>query len=163
MSSNAIVLAIRPQYVEKIVDGSKKVELRRIRPKQTQKGDLVFIYVSSPIQALAGAFKVDEIIEKPLSELWNLVKDKAGISEEEFNNYYLGTETGVAIFFNDVWLLNEPLKVQNLQEQGINFQPPQGFRYATLSELASPFFSGLVGNSGMPIQNILPEHEPIRA
>ncbi len=137
MSSNAIVLSIRPQYAEKIFEGSKKVELRRIRPKQIQKGDLVLIYVSSPLQSLAGAFKVDEITKKPLVELWGLVRDIAGLTKEEFYSYYQGVNTGVGIFFSQVWSLREPIKIQDWQEQGISFHPPQGFRYATADELAS--------------------------
>ena len=137
MSSNAIVLSIRPQYAEKIFEGSKKVELRRIRPKQIRKGYLVLIYVSSPIQSLVGAFKVDEIIEKPLSELWSLVQDIAGVTKKEFYNYYQGVDTGIGIFFSKVWSLREPIKIQDWQEQGISFHPPQGFRYATADELAS--------------------------
>ncbi len=51
MSSNAIVLSIRPQYAEKIFEGTKRVELRRIRPKQIKNGNLALIYVSSPSQS----------------------------------------------------------------------------------------------------------------
>jgi predicted transcriptional regulator len=137
MSSNAIVLSIRPQYAKKIFDGSKKVELRRIRPKQIRKGSLVFIYASSPAQSLVGAFKVDEIVEKPLSELWSLVQDIAGVAKKEFYDYYQGVNTGIGIFFSEVWSLREPIKIQDWQEQGIHFNPPQGFRYATAEELAS--------------------------
>ena len=153
MSSNAIVLAIRPQYAQKIFEGSKKVELRRVRPKHIKKGDLVLIYISSPIQSLAGAFKVDEIIEKSLSELWELVKDKAGVSQEEFDTYYEGVDIGIGIVFNEVWSLPEPLKIQDLQEQGVDFQPPQSFRYATSDELASPQFAELVGEIEIVIQD----------
>jgi len=146
MSSNAILLAVRPQYAKKIFEGSKRVELRRVRPKQIKKGDLVMIYISSPIQSIAGAFKVNEIVEKTLLELWDLVYDKAGITQKEFYEYYQGIETGVGIFFDEIWSLREPIKIQTLQEQGIDFQPPQGFRYATANELASPYFAELVSS-----------------
>lgn len=155
MSSNAIVLAVRPQYAEKIFEGSKRVELRRIRPKQIKKGDLVLIYISSPIQSLAGAFKVDEIVEKTILELWELVQDKAGITLEEFCTYYEGVDTGIGIFFDEVWSLPKPIKIRELQEQGIDFQPPQGFRYATTDELTSPQFAELIGDIEMAIQDSL--------
>lgn len=155
MASNAILLAVRPQYAKKIFAGTKKVELRRVRPKQISKGDLVLIYVSSPVQSLAGAFKVDEVIEEPLLKLWDLVHDKAGVTQEEFYKYYEGVQTGIGIFFNEVWSLREPIKIQTLQDQGIDFQPPQGFRYATAVELASPGFAELMGEFKVAIQTSL--------
>lgn len=146
MSSNAIVLSIRPQYAKKIFEGTKNVELRRIRPKHIKKSDLVLIYISSPVQSLAGAFKVEQVIEKPLFELWEMVQNSAGITKEEFDDYYQGATTGVGIFFNEVWPLDDPIKIEDWQEQGISFQPPQSFRYATADELASPKIAELVGD-----------------
>ncbi|MDM8558083.1 hypothetical protein [Candidatus Parabeggiatoa sp. HSG14] len=81
-----------------IFERTKTVELRRVRPKLLEKGDLVLLYVSSPVQALASAFKVDKIIEKPLKNLWRVVRKKAGITRQEFDNYYDGVSVGVAIF-----------------------------------------------------------------
>lgn len=153
MSSNAIVLSVRPQYAEKIFEGTKTVELRRIRPKYVRKGALVLIYVSSPVQSLAGAFKVEEIIAKPLGELWNLVQDKAGVTKKEFDEYFQGVDTGIGIFFNEVWSLDEPIKIRDWVEQGISFQPPQGFRYATIDELSSPQIAELVEDYEVIVQN----------
>lgn len=138
MPRNAILLSIRPQYADKIFQGTKTVELRRIRPKHIKKGVLVLMYVSSPMQSLAGAFKVDQVIEEPLSELWKRVHHKAGVTREEFDAYYNGVVSGVGIFFTEVWSFPDPIKLEDLQEQITGFQPPQGFRYATQHELASP-------------------------
>ena len=153
MSSNAIVLSIRPQYAEKIFDGSKKVEFRRVRPKHVKKGDLVLMYISSPTQSLAGVFKIDEIMAKSPSELWNLTQKIAGITQEEFFHYYKGVDTGIGIFFSDVWPLREPMKIQDWQNQGINFRPPQGFRYATADELASPRIAELTEDYNIFVQD----------
>jgi len=153
MSSNAIVLSVRPQYAKKIFEGTKTVELRRTRPKHIKKGALVLIYISSPVQSLAGAFKVEEVLKKPLEELWDLVKDNAGVSKEEFDQYFQDIDTGIGIFFNEVWSLDEPIKIQDWAEQGISFQPPQGFRYATVDELASPQIAELVEDYEVIVQN----------
>jgi len=153
MSSNAIVLSVRPQYAEKIFEGTKTVELRRIRPKHVRKGALVLIYVSSPVRSLAGAFKVEAMVEKPLGELWNLVKDNAGVTKKEFDEYFQDVDTGIGIFFNEVWSLDEPIKIQDWAEQGISFQPPQGFRYATVDELTSPQIAELVDDYEVIVQN----------
>ncbi len=135
MLNNAILLSIRPPYANQIFDGKKRVELRRICPKYIKKGDLVLIYVSSPVKSLCGAFKVDKVVEKNLSELWRAVKGKAGISRKEFNQYYKGLSVGAAIFFSDVWKLPAPIELQDLREDIRDFQPPQNFRYATADDL----------------------------
>ncbi len=124
MLNNAILLSVRPQYANQIFEGKKKVELRRICPKHIKKGDLVLIYVSSPVKSLCGAFKVDKVVEKNLPELWRAVKGKAGISRKEFNQYYKGVSVGSAIFFNNVWKLPSPIELQALREER-DFQPPQ--------------------------------------
>jgi len=134
MSSN-IFLSVRPKYADKIFKRTKTVELRRVRPKLLEKGDLVLLYVSSPIQALVGTFKVNKIIEKPLEELWQIVQKKAGITRREFDDYYNGVSTGVAIFFKvqDVQQLDEPIPLDILKEQA--FYPPQGFRYCSPKDI----------------------------
>ena len=87
MARNAILMSIRPQYAEKIFSKTKTVELRKVKPKTLAGGDLIFVYVSSPVQSLVGAFKVASVLEKPLSSLWPNVKDYAGISRGEFLDY----------------------------------------------------------------------------
>lgn len=155
MSSNAIVLSIRPQYAEKIFKGSKTVELRRVRPKYIQKNSLVLMYISSPVQSIAGVFRVSQIKEMSPSDLWKHVKDIAGVTKHEFDNYYLNVNVGIGIFIDEVWPLAEPIKMEDWQEQGINFQPPQGFRYATSDELSSPKIAELVADYDVMIQETL--------
>ncbi|RKZ39440.1 MAG: hypothetical protein DRQ49_11465, partial [Gammaproteobacteria bacterium] len=130
------LLSVRPKYADKIFERTKTVELRRIRPKLLEEGDLVLLYVSSPVQALTGAFKVDKIIEKPLKDLWRMVRKKAGITRQEFDNYYDGVSVGVGIFFKvqDVQQLDKPISLDILKEQF--FHPPQGFRYCRASDTA---------------------------
>lgn len=153
MSRSAIVLSIRPQYAEKIFDGSKRVELRRIRPKYISKGTLVLIYASSPIKSLVGAFKVEQVIERQLQDLWQVVQDKASITREEFDAYFDGISTGIGIFFSEVWRLSEPIELQALKEQMLEFHPPQGFRYATIEELASPQLAELMEDAEILVQD----------
>src|SRR5271157_5356318 len=105
MANNAILMSVKPSYAEKIFNRTKTVELRRIKPKFLQEGDLILVYVSSPVKALTGAFTVSSVMEKSLLNLWRSVKDYAGIERKEFFDYFQGVETGSAIFIKDVWLL----------------------------------------------------------
>lgn len=146
MLDNAIFLSIRSQYANKIFEGTKTVELRRVRPKYITQGTLVIIYVPSPIKRLVGTFKVDRIIEKPLQELWNIVYDGAGVTREEFDAYFDGTSAGIGIFFSEICRIPKPIELRYLREM-IGFQPPQGFRYVKTSELALSQLADLVENT----------------
>jgi len=60
MNDTALLLSIKPRYADSIFNGSKTVELRRVRP-QIGAGGLVMVYVSSPRCSLEGAFEVAEV------------------------------------------------------------------------------------------------------
>jgi len=129
--SNILLLSIRPEYANKIFDRTKTVELRRIRPRLLNEGDRVVVYVSSPQQAVVGSFKVDNIVEKPVTELWEEVEKLAGISHEDFYDYYQGVRLGVGIFLKDIHRFSQPVELHRLRNKLPNLKPPQSFRYLT--------------------------------
>ena len=98
MSSKTLMLSIHPKYAEMIFDGSKKVELRRVKPNLSEK-DNVVIYVTSPKKQIQGEFVVERIVRKPLNELWSLVQYESGLSREEFFSYFEGLDYGYGIFY----------------------------------------------------------------
>lgn len=132
--SNILLLSIRPEYATKIFNCTKTVELRRVRPRLLNEGDIVVIYVSSPEKAVVGSFKVDNIVEKSIPELWEEVEDIAGISHEEFYDYYKGVLVGVGIFLKDIRRFNKPVELHRLRNKLPNLKPPQSFRYLTASQ-----------------------------
>lgn len=148
MANRTIILSIRPRYAAKIFEGLKVVELRKTRPQHLQRGALGLIYVSSPVRSLAGAFRVAEIIEGPLTKLWKMVRDKAGVTYSEFREYYAEVSVGTCIFFNKVWRFREPISLHDLRRESIGFLPPQAFRYAKSSELAAPRIAKLLSDIG---------------
>ena len=137
MANNAVLMSIRPQYANKIFAGTKTVELRRVKPKTLDGGDLIFVYVSSPVKSLVGAFRVASVVEKPLTPLWRAVRNHAGVTRAEFLSYYEGVDTGIAIFIKDIWLLPEPIHLAQLQKEVKDFYPPQSFRYTSIQQIAS--------------------------
>ncbi len=133
-SSTVIVLSIQPRHAMNIIKRRKTVELRRLKPKHLGRGSLVLLYASSPLKALVGAFRVSSILDKPVSELWESVRNKACISMEEFNIYYSDLNSGIAIFIDEIWEFPNPIKLSQMREE-IDFQPPQSFRYATANDI----------------------------
>jgi predicted transcriptional regulator len=144
MATSAVILSIQPKHAENIFFGTKTVELRRRCPKQLTRGTLVLVYVTHPTRSLAGAFRVMRVVEKPVAELWTLVRNKAAISHREFKQYYSGVAKGSAIFFYGVRSFSEPILLDDLRRELFNFLPPQAFRYAKETELQAPIIAKLL-------------------
>ncbi len=135
MSKRAIFLTVRKKYSDKIFDGTKTVELRRMRPKHLDVGDWVFVYVPSPFSHLVGGFKVGQIIEATPSALWDISGDYTGVTREEYNYYFTGASKGIGIFINQAVRFGKPIALQELKLLIPGFHAPQSFRYATSGDL----------------------------
>ena len=128
MDQNILLLSIRHHYAVKLFAGTKKVELRRIKPK-LNPGDIVVVYVSSPVKAVAGFFVVQEIIQSVPTELWDQVKDLAGISKYEFEKYYDNSRCAWGIVLKKFKYFEPPLALEYLRLNWKNFSPPQSYKY----------------------------------
>jgi predicted transcriptional regulator len=141
MHQNILLLSIKPKYADMILSGTKKVELRRVRTR-LKNDDLVLIYVSSPTKALVATFEVDKIIQneilakpKDINNFWQIIKNLAGISSNEYKTYYNNASIIVAIFIKNVNKLHNPIELETLRARIPRFQPPQSYRYLKDSEL----------------------------
>ncbi len=68
-----VLMAIRPHHSRGIFLGTKKVELRRTNVSFPPRRTLVFVYGSSPTQAVVGAFTVQDIHRQEIDQLWKAV------------------------------------------------------------------------------------------
>jgi len=118
-----------------IFSGKKTVELRRKRPKLMQGGDWVIVYVSSPVKALVGAFQIEDVHEGEVGQLWEMLWEKAGITKEQFDSYYSGTNKGIGIGVRSVAKLKTPLGLSQLRQRISHFRPPQSFCYLSPAHL----------------------------
>ena len=57
---SSILISINPEYVEKIFDGSKKYEYRKVKCKKTV--DKMVIYCTSPVMKVVGEAVIEEIL-----------------------------------------------------------------------------------------------------
>lgn len=125
-----LFLSIRPQYVEKILNGEKRVELRRRKPR-SQPDDWMAIYESSPTKALVAVAQVTEVRIKSPQCLWRGVRSVTGIAKREFDEYFTGCDNAVGIMFQSVTALSSPIPLDDLRSCWPGFHPPQGFLYLT--------------------------------
>lgn len=130
MKHKIILLSIKPKYLNLIFSDKKKVELRRKLP-DLKKGDLVVLYSSSPECAIVGAMLVDKKIEKSPECLWRQISKYAGISKDEFDDYFYDSEKAVALFFAGYEKLKIPIRLEDIRKKWPDFQPPQNYIYLT--------------------------------
>jgi predicted transcriptional regulator len=140
----ALLVSIRPRYVEQIFAGTKTVELRRVRPR-VEAGALVIVYASGTQKALVGAFQIAEVTAASPAAIWQRFGSKTGLNQAEFDSYFTGVETGFAIEVAQTWKLAEPVQLSTLRRQHGGFHAPQGYRYLDMGEVLSMGGEALLG------------------
>lgn len=124
MSMKAL-LSIKPQYVEKIFNGEKRFEYRKVI-FANKNIKTVVVYSTMPIGKIVGEFSIDEILEFSPSELWEVTKDFAGIDKQFYDEYFEGKKKAFAIKIKKATLYKIPINPYGLEEK---FTAPQSFLY----------------------------------
>jgi len=124
----ALLISIHPRFSTLILEGSKTVELRRVRPR-IEANAPVFLYATLPVQAVVGYCLVSRVVSQPAEALWKLVEAEAGVSLTEFTRYYEGASTAHAIFVERPIAFSRPIALRDLQSEWPGFRPPQSYRY----------------------------------
>jgi len=119
-----VILSIKPEFANKIFEGTKKYEFRRAIFKNPEVKKVV-VYSSSPVQKVIGEFEIERIISHELETLWNKTKKYSGISEDFFFEYFGDKEYGFAIKIKNTKLYRTPKCIR----EDYNLFPPQSFLY----------------------------------
>ena len=133
----ALFLSIKPKYVKKILDGEKTVELRKSMPCKVSKGNMILIYSTAPEKELIGFCEIEKIVCASPSELWSQVNKKAGVTKEEFEDYFHQNETACAIQIKNIEKFISPIKLNRIKELIPNFAPPQTYKYLDFDDITS--------------------------
>lgn len=142
------LMAIQPRFAQLILCGAKRVEFRKTRFRQTVTH--VLIYSSGPVSKVVGGFEVEGVDEADPDDLWNRYVAVGGVSAVDFDTYYGGRSSGVAIRIGRVFELANPLPLDAVC-RGSN--PPQSFRYlgnSALQTLGVVLPAGLMMPGGKP-------------
>lgn len=130
--SKAVMLSIRPKWVEKIASGEKTIEVRKTRPKMNTPFKC-YIYCTLPKYPhedfivtdyprpqfygggkVIGEFTCDRIYElAPLNHAPDDVEKQACLTREEIINYLKGTGYGWHI--TDLRIYDEPRELSELR------------------------------------------------
>lgn len=119
-----VILSIKPEFANKIFNGTKKFEFRRTLFKNKEVKKIV-VYASSPISKVIGEFEINRIFHEELESLWNQTSKHSGITEDYYMQYFNGKENGYAIEVKNPKKYKTELCIK--QSYGLN--PPQSFAY----------------------------------
>ena len=120
-----VLLSIKPQFAERIFDGSKKFEYRKIifnRPEIHK----VIVYASNPIKRIVGEFGISGIIKDTPESLWDRTYGYAGVNRDFFFQYFTGRDYAYAICVGCAVKYKVPLNPRDIL---FDFVAPQSFMY----------------------------------
>ena len=113
-----ILMSIKPKYSEKIFSGDKKYEFRRKVSKLHV--DRIIVYSSFPDKKVIGEVEVMDVVSKPINELWKLTKKYAGITYDDFEDYFDGCDVAYAYVLGKVTRYKKP---KSLLDFDVRFSP----------------------------------------
>jgi type I restriction enzyme S subunit len=123
-----VLLSVKPEYAEKILEGKKKYEFRRSIFKRNDI-DTIFIYSSSPIRKIIASFEIEKILNDSPESIWKLCQKYGSIPKEDFFAYFKNSDSAYAIKICNVVIFQEAIDPYNIIE---DFKPPQSFYYLPL-------------------------------
>ena len=119
-----VLLSIKPEFADKIFDGTKKYEFRKsiFKRKDIRK---VVVYASSPVQQVIGEFDIEDILCENTKRLWEITQEFSGITKQFYDSYFADKEVAFAIQVGNVRRYSNPKRLSDLD---IDFAP-QSFAY----------------------------------
>lgn len=119
-----IVMAIHPEHVNNIINGTKKYEYRT----KAAKKDInrLIIYETMPIKKVVAEAEILEVLALEPSKLWDETKEYSGITKGYFDDYFKNRKIAYAYKLGKIKIYDEP---KALTEFGLK-KAPQSFAYA---------------------------------
>ena len=119
-----ILLSVKPEFANKIFDGTKLFEFRKVLFQRTDVSNVI-VYVSSPVQRVLGEFTIDSIVSGSLSAVWKKTSISSGISHDFFISYFSGHTIAHAIKIGKVIKYKTPKTLDHYAVE----HAPQSFVY----------------------------------
>ena len=120
---SAMLLSIKPQYAEMIIEGTKKYEFRTRKCRDDIRK--IIFYATAPQSQVVGEAEIEDVLVGPPTEIWKKTKQGSGIPVSFFREYYKNKEVAVAYKLKNVIAYKEP---KTLKDYGIT-HVPQSFIY----------------------------------
>lgn len=120
--SRIVLLSIHPQYVEQIASGTKKIEFRKRKFKNSV--NKVVVYSTTPVKKIVGYFDIEIIEELSPSIMWKRYASIGGINKADFFAYYINSPKSIGIKIKNFVSFKKQLNLSLLR-----ITPPQSYEY----------------------------------
>lgn len=120
------LFSIKQEFSNKIFSKEKLVEFRR-QNVNVKKNEICLVYTSGSVRKITGYFTVKEKIRLPINDLWDKTKKYAGITKEQFYEYFKGCKEGTAILLENIIKFIRGIGIDEIQNKVKNFHPPQSY------------------------------------
>jgi predicted transcriptional regulator len=116
-------LSIKRVYAERIIDGTKKIELRK-RSIGMNIGDLILLYETTPNSVIKGGFIADQTISLPVEEMWGKYSNLLGVEKSFYDKYFQNSAFAYGTFVHQSFSF-PPISLKKLRQLCPDFSPPQ--------------------------------------
>jgi predicted transcriptional regulator len=116
-------LSIKQIYAERIIAGTKKIELRK-RSIGMGLGDLVLLYETSPNSVIRGGFIAGNTISLSPAEMWNQYHQIMGVDKGFYDDYFKDREFAYGTLIQKSFSFTT-LSLEQIQRRCLGFVPPQ--------------------------------------
>ena len=120
-----ILLPIKPEYANKIIEQKKLYEYRKNICKR--KIDKIVIYSTSPVKRVVAEVEVKSVLSNTPNKLWKETKQYSGISKTKYMKYFKNKKIAFAYELGKILIYKQP---KMLEDIGINYYP-QSYVYLT--------------------------------
>jgi predicted transcriptional regulator len=125
--NSEILLSIKPDHADRILNGEKTVEIRT-RFSKKWIGTCANIYASTPVSGLVGTAKISNIKVGSPKRIWNMYASHLGCSREAFYEYTKDHEQVYAIELNEPRRYHAPVTISYASRLvGEDLTPPQSY------------------------------------
>lgn len=122
-----LLMSVKPKFAEKIMNGSKSIEIRRQFSGRWANHDVAF-YASQPMGALIGKATVNSVTRGRPDDLWSRFEGQIGCSRPEFDAYVSDADEVTAIEFKNVCAYDNSVALNRLKDLlREKLAPPQSY------------------------------------
>lgn len=130
-SRAGLLISIQSRYANAILNGAKKVELRRRPPRSHPP--IAVIYGSGSARSVLGTAQIAAIHTGSPLDIWRRFGSAAGVTRQEFDAYFAGCDNASALELTDIAPATKPFSLESLRALGL--EPPQSWRYIDAEQL----------------------------
>lgn len=131
--SSTVLISIKPYWVEELIGGRKKFELRR-RPPNIKERTPALIYETAPGSCLRARCQIENVLSGDLDRIWEQTSHASCVTRKEFVSYFAGMHRAHALSISSVHVLRKPIPLHDLR--GLTgFVVPQSWSWANSSLL----------------------------